>query len=425
MLSQLLSRRPIMITAAVVAMFLPRTSVRATSIDDAVNLIARNVLEYLEDQGKKELFVDQFKGPKTSGGRLIESRVRERLKTEGVTILKDDLEASWTLRGQLSTDTSGKSAIMAVQVELFDAGGNSKGEFRNRFREDIEVLKKLEESLPPEKEVKELDPRTIAVIDGSNDVSRLAATTQDTQSEVEKLSGTKAEGSPQKLDGSPSVAIKKAQEIQRIPTSLQKQALENPSFFADGATLVRASSASKFALEIRVSDNENGPFIPVAVEDKGGRAFVPLLQDQFFQVHVTNDGPFDVGLELRMDGINTMEFAEGTDPGFREDGKWLIKAGTRSAAIKGWFINPTKVDRFIIKAEPDGVAAALGRPHSIGTIQATFFMARTTSQGPSQFASLLGNARNAVGRGASTDFDGTMEVRTFENGNSLASIALL
>ena len=263
------------------------------------------------------------------------------------------------------------------------------------------------------------------MLDGADDVAKVAATTVDNQSRVEAATGVSAESTPTKLAETPAESARQAVKIRNIPTSLQKDAITNPSFFADGPTRVRASSTSGFGLEIRASNTEVGPFVPVPVEDKGGRAFVNLQQEQFFEILVFNNESFDVGLELRMDGINTMHFAEGATPEFREDGKWLIRAGTQGAAIKGWFINPARVDRFIIKAEPDGVAAELGRPHSIGTIQASFFMARSPGQGPSQFASLFDQTRNAVGRGAPTEFGGTMETRVFESGQSLASIAVI
>ena len=117
-------------------LFMLTPSASASSVDDVVDMIVKHVVKYLEDQGKKELFIDQFKGPRTSGGRLLETKVREKLKASGVEIKADDLEASWTLEGKLSTDTSGRSAIVAVRIELFDNGRNSMAEFTKRFRSD-------------------------------------------------------------------------------------------------------------------------------------------------------------------------------------------------------------------------------------------------------------------------------------------------
>ncbi|MFN8707725.1 MAG: hypothetical protein ACK526_21150 [Planctomyces sp.] len=398
--------------------------VQASSVDEVVALISKNVLKYLEDQGKKELFVDQFKGPKTSGGRLLEAQIREKLKADGVTILADDLEASWTLRGQLSTDTTGKNAIVAVKVELLDGGGNSKAEFKKRFRDDPEVQAALEDSLPSGVDKTEAD----AVIDGTDNVSKLVPVTSDTKSKVEAVIGTKADAPALTTSVTApkgQASVEQAVAARAIPAKVQKEALVSPSFFAEAGTRVRASDKSGFGIEIRASPTVDGQFVPVPVEDRGGRAFVNLPPEQFFQIHVFNNEKFDVGMELRMDGINTMHFQEGAPDSVREDGKWLIRAGSQGVAVKGWFINPGRVDRFIIKPEPDGVAASLGRPHTIGTIQASFFMARTVGQGPSAFASVFDQTKNSVGRGAPTEFNGRMEERVFESGQSLASIAIL
>ncbi len=400
-----------------------------SSVDEVVGLISKNVLRYLEDQGKKELFVDQFKGPKTSGGRLLETRIREKLKADGVVILSDDLEASWTLRGTLSVDTSGKSAIVAVKVELLDGGGNSKAEFKKRFKDDPAVQEAIAESLPPGTATADAD----ALIDVPDDVNKVVPQTVDTQSKVEEKTGVPVETAKTapkaaSTSGTPIASVveeaKKILEMRAIPKTVQLDAIESPSFFADGQTLVRPSSKSGFGLEIRVSTSELGPFVPIVVENRGGQAFVNLQQGQFFQIHVFNNETFDVGMELRMDGINTMHFSENMTPTDRETGKWLILAGTKGAAIKGWFIHPQRVDRFVIKPEPEGVAAELGRPHQIGTIQASFFQARTRSQGPSAFAAIFDETRNAVGRGAPVEFGGQMLERVFESGQSLASIAI-
>jgi hypothetical protein len=413
------------VTVALVLLVLFPSVASASSIDEVVDLIAKNVLKYMEDQvgkAKKELFIDQFKGPKTGAGRLLETRIRQKLTDGGVEILQDDLEASWTLTGRLATDTTGKSAIVSVRLGLLDSGGNSRVEFNNRFRDDEEVQAALKKSIGDSTLSNDVD----AILDRPVDVEKLAATTVDNQTPVlTALTNASAAGAT----GGKADQATQAKKIRDIPGELQKEAIANPKFFADGTTRVRASENSDFGIEIRVSASPAGPFVPIVVQDKGGRAFVDLQQEQFFQVHVFNNSQTqDVGLQLRMDGINSMHFAEGADAKFHEDGKWLIRAGTQGAAIQGWFINSQQVDRFIIKAEPDGVAAnvkTLGRPHPIGTIQAIFFGALQVTEEPSLFAAAFGNTKNAVGRGVPVKFGGTMEKRRFEEGQSLASISVL
>jgi hypothetical protein len=392
----------------------------ASSVNEVANLISKNVLRYVEDHEKKELFIDQFKGPKTSGGRLLETLIRQKLKADGVTILEDDVEASWTLQGRLSTDTSGKNAIVTVTVELLNAHGNSIAEFKRRFREDPEVKAELVNSLPVGSDSSNID----AALNGADDVARIIATTVDNQSPVEAATGRPVENDATTTNGVTAEGIKKALVVRALVNRLQKEAIETPKVFLDGPTHVKASQSSGFGIEIRVSATENGPFVSVPVQSRGGRAIVDLQQDQFFQVHVFNSENFDVGVQLNMDGINIMYFAEGQARRFREDGKWLIPAGTE-AAVKGWFIAPAQFDRFVIKAVPDGVAAALGRPHRIGTIQASFFMARAPKQGRSDFTVFFPQMRYTVERFVSTIDQSIRRSHRIELEQVLARISIL
>jgi hypothetical protein len=368
-------------TVATILLGLEPDRTYASTEYEAVELITKHVVKYLEDRGIKEIFVDQFKGPKTSGGRLLEVLIRDRLRKEGVTILKDGLNASWTLRGQLSTDTTGENVIVAVKVDLLDGNENSKAEFKKRFREDPEVQAAILDSLPDGVENTEAD----ALIDRLTDVLKLVPTTCDVMSKFEAEIGQKADAPASTIAEEGAKDRERLTSIRKIPGQVLKQAIQNSSFLAVAGTQVRASDKSGFGIEIRVCPTVDGPFVAVPVVDRGGRAFVNLPPGQFFQVHVFNNEKFDVGMELRMDGISTMHLQEGVPNSERQNGKWLIRAGSQGVAVRGWFINPGKVERFINKPEPDGVAASFGKPHQIGTIQALFFIARTREQGDSVF----------------------------------------
>ncbi len=389
------------------------------TVDQAVTLISKNVLKYLEDQGKKELFVGKFDGPKTSGGRLLENKIRDGLKEKGVKVLEDEVEASWVLKGQLSTDTS-RSPVVRVKLELQDSRGATVLAFTKLFRDDPEVKDAVGESLPDEAKT----PDAVVPIDKTTEIPKIVGGSFDNVSPVEKKLGRKADApASDAQDKGKSDAVA---EARLIPGAVLAESIENPSFFAEAGTRVRASEKSGFGIEIRACPTDSGPFVPVKVVDRGGRAFVNLSPGQFFQVHVFNNEKYDVGMELRMDGINTMHFQEGAKPLERENGKWLIRAGSQGVAVKGWFINPKTVDRFILKPEPDSVAASLSRPHALGTIHASFFMARMPSQGQSNFDAVFGGPRNdAVGRGAPTEFNGQMEERVFESRQALAGISIL
>lgn len=151
---------------------------------------------------------------------------------------------------------------------------------------------------------------------------------------------------------------------------------------------------SPFRIEILARPANGSEYLPVTIQDKSGLAFAPLQEGELYAVRIYNDADFDVGVELLIDGLNTLEFSE--QPGFKETGKWVIRAHS-SGTIKGYHVNNETVDAFQIAARPTGpVQDRLANPDRIGTVLAAFHVAWPEDQTPPLVARILGQSRNLL-----------------------------
>ncbi|QDU37163.1 hypothetical protein Mal4_14720 [Maioricimonas rarisocia] len=383
-----------------------------SSLDEAVNTVTQNVKRYLDDKGENAIAVGTISGPKTGTGRLIETKLAASLKEAGIEIV-DELTADWELRGRFAIDPSGNFPYVALTVMLVDSSGVELSSFSRRFHQETARNRELlnATNAPPDAPA-DSDAGQIksgVPITKTADIAVLAGTTTDLQTAVQETTTTPVTAPVE--DGATPTLPEKAKARDARDEEL-KQALAEPSFHVVSPSTVAASDSSPFHVEIRAATTPGESFVPMNVEKDGeGRAFVPLAEGNQYGVHVINNSTFDVGVELLIDGINTLEFAE--NPAFRENGKWIIAAGT-SGFIKGWFINSQQVDTFIVTPDQQGVAATLGRPQQIGTITATFYPAWVGDDVPA-FEQLLaaGNGKGSTGRGEAEAFRGTILERQF------------
>ncbi|MGE0375453.1 MAG: hypothetical protein AB7Q45_08565 [Planctomycetaceae bacterium] len=181
------------------------------------------------------------------------------------------------------------------------------------------------------------------------------------------------------------------------------ESIRSGGFFQVNPTTIAASSSSPYHVQMKVRRRGASVFEPIDIREVGqGLAFCDLQEGDQYSIVVTNTAPHDVGLELMIDGINSLFFSEV--PGFAQTGKWMIRGTNNnggvpySARIDGWYRNPESVYAFEISSEPNAVAATLGFPAKIGTITATFYGAWVGDDIHPLEARLL--AERGVGRGA-------------------------
>lgn len=192
-----------------------------------------------------------------------------------------------------------------------------------------------------------------------------------------------AGGTPPGTPGVPGGSVAQGGTVSGVPSTQERDqrlidSLNNPGFFSVNETTIAASSSSPYHVQVKVLRAGSSDYETLGIREVGnGLAFCDLKEGDRYSIIVTNTAPHDVGVELMIDGINSLHLSEV--PGFAETGKWLIR-GTNanggvpySARIDGWYRNPEQVYEFQVTSEPDAVATALGFPAKIGTITATFY----------------------------------------------------
>lgn len=442
----------------------------AGSQDEAVQAIADQVKQYLASKGENAIAIGSFNGPRTGTGRALETRLAEILKADGISIV-DQIDAKWEVRGNFAIHNSGKMALISLTVSLFDTNGTEISEFRQRFEEATAAERELVNELnTPEENTSSTEtvasttnPSTTPPADNKSTVASPAATTGNKSTESPKVvsnspqSATGNSSSASTASNSSATSISQGVPIDNptdvailsgVTADLQtavesatgvrpsvpngppepvnsdirskarnardtalKQAISTAQFHQVGPTVVAASSSSRFHIEVLVARNQGAPFEPMPIETRGGFPFVPMTEGNLYRVRIHNNSDIDVGVELLIDGINTLHFAE--NPAIKESGKWVVTA--RSVVdIQGWFVNQGTVDTFLITSVPEGVASQLGRPQRIGNITAVFFPAWEGNDVPA-FEQLLaaGRSRGATGRGPSDSFRGRIVTRHF------------
>ena len=396
----------------------------AVTLDEAIAFIADRVELYMADQGQSELFIETFAGPAGINAKRVEQGVREKLAaSKKVKLAEDSVGSPWKLTGRLSVDPD-DSTRFKILVELLDKGDNRLTGFDKQFDEG-KGKDGSGENIPKESKPvstdKSTSPAAQVVVDAPSDAPIISSVNADVQTPVERIVGRSADAPlPDDIDDNLKVEAKKAAK-EALSTAFKR-----PQFFSQPEipTQIRASKESKFSLEIRVAKSPDGPYVPVTPRNRSGKAFLDLKEGDYFEVQVMNGNNFDCGVELLLDGINSMHFCE--DEKIKNSGKWLIKQNTKGT-VTGWFVRNDKqgIKRFLIASEPAGVAARLGRPQKIGSIQANFYMAYAENSVPPMFVALGDTPMGAVTDGVPTDFNGTVEARMFDRGFPLACISVL
>ncbi|MEZ6124165.1 MAG: hypothetical protein R3C49_13455 [Planctomycetaceae bacterium] len=408
------------------------------SIEDAVKKIKDRVELYLKSEGQNQLLIETFKAAKSSPNvntKLFENQIREALKAGGLVTIQtqEDVvagEVNWSLKGVMSVEVVGDVTETRVTLELLDGEERPLTSFNSFYQEreaeDALAQAKEEGTTPPSKP--QINDRKLpeVKIDVPQDVPSLVGTNVDVQTPVQALLKGNVDVPAPKADTPEKTQelAKATADVRAIAQKTITAAIKSPSFHRLTNSEISASADSKFTMKISKSRNPDGPFQDAEVVDLNGRAFVRLQEGDYFRVHVVNRNSFDVGLELLLDGINSLHFAE--NKGTRESGKWFIAAES-SGVVDGWFkkLGPGGITKFMISAEPDGVAASLGLNSGIGKIQANFYMALPVNRNTPLPIFVAASSKGAVAQGPPANFGGGLVKRDFSSGIPLACITVL
>lgn len=361
----------------------------ASSLEDSLDTLAKEVIQYLTEKGIAKISVETFDGPRSGTGRLIANKLIEKLKANPGIAVVDGIDAQVQLRGRFSVNVGTSLPFVLLETGLFDSvTGSESKEFRQRITEAFDealaetagAIKKADAVDGKTDVPAEAKPTSGIPIDNPKDVGTIAAPTVDLTKAIEK-------------------AVPPGTKIEQVSTEVREKALDNrnkalqeslkkPAFASVTETIVAPAQDSPFRMQISVADSFSGPFEPFPILNRDGLAFSPFKEGQFYSVTIINQADFDVGVELTIDGINTLSFSE--IPAFRESGKWVIPAG-QAGTIRGFHVNNRFVDSFQVVAVPQGaIEEKLADPTRIGTITAAFHAAWKEGETPPKAAKIVG-----------------------------------
>lgn len=357
-----------------------------TSYEQALDIVVNRTLDYLASEKKKSISISRFDGPRgTSFGTGMKldliRRLDKRLKEPGVDVQIDNVDPEITLRGRFQFDPQDR--VVTVVAEVFDRNNRELAEFRKFFT----------------------DTRISAV----EDLAALLGTTTDVTAEIKDTKDPK-------------------ERREAVATQITKDSLV-PGLVIDGSKAL-AKKGGLFQVEIVNLDSAGRTTTEtLPITNRKGFGFVNLQREQQFGVRFYNNADFDVGVELRMDGINSLALCKDDD--YRGLGRWLIRAKS-SGTVRGWLIDPSpeKPELFTFKATDfaQSVIKEISAQDlsQLGTISASFFPAwlgdaqpELETQGPLERTKDAGG----IGKGVRI-FDPVTRSERFHGRTLLSSITL-
>ena len=312
----------------------------AQTIDGAMGKIAVDIAEFVLSEGFANVFVKEFDGPPgTSAGRLLRDKLRERLKAEGLDVVKSTLlarEGCLYIEGDFISDRRENSLAVLIKASVTDSTNESLSRFQHR----------------------------VVFVDNVEEVSKLLGITADFSSadaeEVARDGG---------LDAAASGKDEK-EKLENTRKAVVAKRFEEPEFFLVN-NQVAASDGGDLRIEVIRTTGGRSESLPV--DDARGLALVGLEVNDTYAVRLVNDSDQDVGVELLVDGLNSLMFSSNAR--FREEGKWVIAANS-AGTVRGWHKGGGQSKEFLVVPTPDSELARLGKPTSdIGTITAVFYPA--------------------------------------------------
>jgi len=375
--------RPIVgrvMTAAMLllSMTLGGSIARANTLEKAVENMAENISDYLDQKGQRQIALQPFVGPSSStAGRAIQSSLKKALEKRDATVQR--LGTDWTVRGSYSMETVSGGAIVLIKAELVD----SRGKEISGFREKVKVEKVVD--------VEDISRLLGSTVDLTEEQTALASAQKDN-----KDAGSSDSSATEKLEAAKKISEREKDVAETLVSSLTKPEF---AFRNSGKTAVAASDESLFRVEMLVRDAGTNSFRPMGVENVGGFPFAPLKANDVYKLKIYNDSDHAIGVKVSIDGINS--FALADRPEIRELGTWFIPPSS-AGVIPGWYINNTLAKEFLVTASGED----LGLPNAldIGTVTVQFFNAWREGEPKPEIelaAREKGQLRTGVGRDVS------------------------
>jgi hypothetical protein len=149
-----------------------------------------------------------------------------------------------------------------------------------------------------------------------------------------------------------------------------------------------------YAIEVLVKKGHD--YVPRPATLEGGHPYVHVDRGEVYGVRLHNASPWDALVTLTIDGLNMFSFSKLSY-------KQVLVPKRSSALVKGWHVDDTKSDEFVVTRYAESAAAMLKSTAGVGTISAAFSAAwEPDAAPPPDENDRCENCRdaNATGRGA-------------------------
>jgi hypothetical protein len=360
------------------------------TLDAAMTKLAANVKNYLDEKKESTVVVGKFQGPPglpNSSGLAIQRALVARLaaigcKTDGV---------GRGIRGSYKVSANGKDpAVVLIMASMITRMGDEDLTFVAKFQDQADANAVIQK-VTSEEDVNKVLGTTADLSTGNIPATNKPA---DRQAALQERTERIAESIQ-----NPTVSIQpsKAQAVAPSPTSPNAP----PVTVAGGAavnSVVSATAASPYRMEILVRNPMTKQFEPRKVEDKGGLAFASLLLADEYAIRLINDADHDVGVKLLVDSLSMFEFTK-IEPYRKLQMVWI--GAKSSGVITGWHITNDQSAAFQITDLPKSAAFQKGvQEGDIGQVTAMFFPSWVGNTPPAVEVRGVGRAaNNLIGTG--------------------------
>ncbi len=139
---------------------------------------------------------------------------------------------------------------------------------------------------------------------------------------------------------------------------------------------VRAKPDSPFAVELLRTEDPQRFGQPQPARELGGRAFVDIPRNAYYQIRLHNAAEYDVAATVTIDGLDVFAFSDDRDPRTGKPRfKHVIVSAGRSGTLKGWpkVAGPSgQAYSFLVTALGKGAASQRKSSGATGVITVTF-----------------------------------------------------
>ncbi len=332
-------------------------------------------------------------------------------------------QAKWFVGGECIGRAG--SSDLTLLIDIKDSNGVSLDIIRNLIEkfeeEDLQPAPETIKALKLDQADGASEPRAAAKLDDLVEVTRLRGFTGDLTTQLARKADLRLEGTNLKaakdfgsLSPSGQVdASERAKAALKEIAETEVPVLKYDLRPRDGGTAISASKHSLFEVILFVRDEPDGALRTAEIrpdEIHSQFLFTQLRENQSYVIGIKNRSTNDAGVLVRVDGVNTLHFAE--DPNIQQQGKWFVPS-QQTIFVSGWFLNPREKLRFLVVPEPESVVAqaGLGSVSEVGMITAEFYYA-TTKNEFAAFDMLMAYATKSPGQRLGTGLGSKQDVDT-------------